>query len=217
MELGAEDERRDSRYNGQPAIVVGIIKQAVANPLDVSKGIRALLPDLNQVSVSGLKADIGNDDAVFIDESIKAVFSTILEAIVLVVIVILFFLRSIRASIIPIVTIPISLIATFTLLLAFGFSINTLTLLAMVLAIGLVVDDAIVVLENVSRHVENGMRPFQAAITGTREIAFAVVAMTLTLTAVYAPSRSRRAARDGFSWNSHSHSQERCSFLASLR
>ena len=187
VELGAEDERRDSRYNGQPAIVVGIIKQAVANPLDVSKGIRALLPDLNESLPSGLKADIGNDDAVFINESIKAVFSTILEAIVLVVIVILFFLRSIRASIIPIVTIPISLIATFTLLLAFGFSINTLTLLAMVLAIGLVVDDAIVVLENVSRHVENGMRPFQAAITGTREIAFAVVAMTLTLTAVYAP------------------------------
>jgi multidrug efflux pump len=187
VELGAEDERRDSRYNGQPAIIVGIIKQAVANPLDVSKGIRALLPDLNESLPSGLKADIGNDDAVFINESIKAVFSTILEAIVLVVIVILFFLRSIRASIIPIVTIPISLIATFTLLLAFGFSINTLTLLAMVLAIGLVVDDAIVVLENVSRHVENGMRPFQAAITGTREIAFAVVAMTLTLTAVYAP------------------------------
>jgi len=187
VELGAEDERRDSRYNGQPAIVVGIIKQAVANPLDVSKGIRALLPELNESLPSGLKADIGNDDAVFINESIKAVFSTILEAIVLVVIVILFFLRSIRASIIPIVTIPISLIATFTLLLAFGFSINTLTLLAMVLAIGLVVDDAIVVLENVSRHVENGMRPFQAAITGTREIAFAVVAMTLTLTAVYAP------------------------------
>src|SRR5690606_28480723 len=187
VELGAADERRDSRYNGQPAIIVGIIKQAVANPLDVSKGIRAMMPDLNESLPHGLQADIGNDDAVFINESINAVFTTILEAVVLVVLVIFFFLRSVRASIIPIVTIPISLIATFTLILAFGFSINTLTLLAMVLAIGLVVDDAIVVLENVSRHVENGLRPMQAAITGTREIGFAVLAMTLTLTAVYAP------------------------------
>lgn len=187
VELGAEDERRDSRYNGQPAIAVGIIKQAVANPLDVSNAVRAVLPDLNRSLPNGLQADIGNDDAIFINESIKSVFSTILEAIVLVVIVILFFLRSLRASFIPIVTIPISLISTCTLILAFGFSINTLTLLAMVLAIGLVVDDAIVVLENISRHVEHGMRPLQAAIKGTREIGFAVVAMTLTLVAVYAP------------------------------
>ena len=105
----------------------------------------------------------------------------------LVVIVIIVFLRSIRASIIPIVTIPISLIATFTLMYAMGFTINTLTLLAMVLAIGLVVDDAIVVLENVYRHIENGMEPFAAAIKGTREISFAVIAMTMTLAAVYAP------------------------------
>ena len=187
VELGAEDERRDSRYNGQPAVTVGIIKQAVANPLDVSKAVRGILPALNESMPNGLKADIGNDDAVFINESIKAVFTTIMEAIVLVVIVIFFFLRSVRASLIPIVTIPISLVATFTLILAFGFSINTLTLLAMVLAIGLVVDDAIVVLENISRHVESGLRPMQAAIKGTREIGFAVLAMTLTLTAVYAP------------------------------
>jgi multidrug efflux pump len=187
VELGAEDERRDSRYNGQPAVTVGIIKQAVANPLDVSKAVRGILPALNESMPNGLKADIGNDDAVFINESIKAVFTTIMEAIVLVVVVIFFFLRSVRASVIPIVTIPISLVATFTLILAFGFSINTLTLLAMVLAIGLVVDDAIVVLENISRHVESGLRPMQAAIKGTREIGFAVLAMTLTLTAVYAP------------------------------
>ncbi len=111
----------------------------------------------------------------------------ILEAVALVVIVIIVFLRSIRASIIPIVTIPVSLIATFTLMYAMGFTINTLTLLAMVLAIGLVVDDAIVVLENVYRHIENGMEPFAAAIKGTREISFAVIAMTMTLAAVYAP------------------------------
>ncbi len=187
VELGAADERRDSKYNGQPAIVVGIIKQAVANPLDVSNGVRGILPDLNRSLPTGLQADIGNDDAVFIDRSIKAVYSTILEAIGLVVLVIMFFLRSVRASIIPIITIPISLIATFTLMLAFGFSINTLTLLAMVLAIGLVVDDAIVVLENISRHVEEGAKPIQAAIAGTKEIGFAVLAMTMTLVAVYAP------------------------------
>ncbi|MCL4767016.1 MAG: efflux RND transporter permease subunit [Hyphomicrobiaceae bacterium] len=187
VELGARDERRDSRYNGQPAITVGIIKQAVANPLDVSRAVRTILPELNDSLPNGLQADIGNDDAVFINESIKAVFTTIAEAIVLVVLVIFSFLRSVRASFIPIVTIPISLISTCTLVLAFGFSINTLTLLAMVLAIGLVVDDAIVVLENITRHVERGLRPLQAAIKGTREIGFAVVAMTLTLTAVYAP------------------------------
>jgi multidrug efflux pump len=187
VELGAEDERRDSRYNGQPAIAVGIIKQAVANPLDVSNAVRAVLPDINRSLPQGLSATIGNDSAVFIDRSIAAVYETIGEAILLVVLVIVFFLRSMRASLIPIVTIPISLIATFTLLFAMGFTINTLTLLAMVLAIGLVVDDAIVVLENIHRRIERGMRPVPAAIEGTREIGFAVIAMTLTLAAVYAP------------------------------
>jgi len=187
VELGAADERRDSRYNGQPAITVGIIKQAVANPLDVSKAVRAVMPEINQSLPQGLSATIGNDSSVFIDRSIAAVYHTIGEAIVLVVLVIVFFLRSLRASLVPIVTIPISLIATFTLLYALGFTVNTLTLLAMVLAIGLVVDDAIVVLENIYRRIEHGMRPVQAAIEGTREIGFAVIAMTLTLAAVYAP------------------------------
>ena len=187
VELGAADERRDSRYNGQPAIAVGVIKQAVANPLDVSNAVRAALPEINQSLPEGLNATIGNDSSVFIDRSIKAVYQTIGEAILLVVLVIVFFLRSVRASLIPIVTIPISLIATFTLLFAMGFTINTLTLLAMVLAIGLVVDDAIVVLENVYRRIESGMPPVPAAISGTKEIGFAVIAMTLTLAAVYAP------------------------------
>ena len=187
VELGAADERRDSLYNGKPAISVGIIKQAVANPLDVSNAARRVLPEINQSLPQGLTATIGNDSAVFIDRSIKAVYHTIAEAILLVVLVIIFFLRSMRASLIPIVTIPISLIATFTLLFAMGFTINTLTLLAMVLAIGLVVDDAIVVLENIYRRIEDGMKPISAAIEGTREIGFAVIAMTLTLAAVYAP------------------------------
>jgi multidrug efflux pump len=187
VELGAEDERRVNSYNGGPAIVVGVIKQATANPLDVSKGVRAALPELNRSMPEGLNAEIGNDSAVFIDRSIQAVFLTIAEAIALVVLVIFFFLRSLRASFIPIVTIPISLIATFGLMFALGFSINTLTLLAMVLAIGIVVDDAIVVLENIYRHIEEGMRPIAGAIAGIRQIGFAVIAMTLTLSAVYAP------------------------------
>jgi len=187
IELGAADERRASEYNGTPAIAVGVIKQAVANPLDVSYAVRGLLKQIDGTLPNGLKADVANDDAVFIERSIQAVYGTIGEAIALVVLVILFFLRSLRAAIIPIVTIPISLIATFTLMLAFGFSINTLTLLAMVLAIGLVVDDAIVVLENIYRHIEAGMKPVAAAVKGTKEIGFAVIAMTLTLTAVYAP------------------------------
>ena len=187
VELGASDERRLSTYNGEPAIAVGIIKQATANPLDVSKAVRAVLPSINESVPAGMSVEIGNDDTVFIERSISAVYTTMAEAVALVVIVILFFLRSLRAAIIPIVTIPISLIATFTLMFAFGFSVNILTLLAMVLAIGLVVDDAIVVLENIYRHIEDGMKPVEAAIKGGREIGFAVVAMTLTLAAVYAP------------------------------
>ena len=187
VELGAADERRASTYNGVPAIAVGIIRQSTANPLDVSQAVKAVLPEINSSLPQGLQAAIGNDDSVFIERSIEAVFITIVEAIVLVVVVILFFLRSFRAAIIPIVTIPISLIATFALMYAFGFTVNTLTLLAMVLAIGLVVDDAIVVLENIYRYIEEGMEPVPAAIRGVREIGFAVIAMTLTLAAVYAP------------------------------
>jgi multidrug efflux pump len=187
VELGAVDERRTSTYNGIPAIAVGIIRQATANPLDVSNAVNEVLPEINSSMPKGLQASIGNDDSVFIERSIEAVFIAIVEAIVLVVVVILFFLRSFRAAIIPIVTIPISLIATFALMYAFGFSVNTLTLLAMVLAIGLVVDDAIVVLENIYRYIEEGMEPIPAAIKGVREIGFAVIAMTLTLAAVYAP------------------------------
>ena len=187
VELGATDERRTSTYAAPPAIAVGIIKQSTATPLDVSRAVRTVLPAINEGLPKGLTVEIGNDDTIFIERSIEAVYMTMIEAVALVVIVILFFLRSVRASIIPIVTIPISLVATFTLMYAFGFSINTLTLLAMVLAIGLVVDDAIVVLENIYRHIEDGMVPIPAAIKGSREIGFAVVAMTLTLAAVYAP------------------------------
>jgi multidrug efflux pump len=130
---------------------------------------------------------VANDNSVFIDRSIKAVYQTIFEAVILVALVIFLFMRTLRASIIPLVTIPVSLIGTFALMALFGFTINSLTMLALVLAIGLVVDDAIVVLENIYRHIEDGIPPFQAAIRGAKEIGFAVVAMTLTLAAVFAP------------------------------
>ena len=187
VELSSADVRREGRYNGKTAISIGIVKQAVANPLDVSREVRAILPRLNADLPEGVSASIGFDSTVFIDRSIENVFITILEAVALVLIIIFLFLHSFRAALIPIVTIPVSLIATFAIMYATGLSVNTLTLLAMVLAIGLVVDDAIVVLENIYRHIEDGMKPFEAAITGAREIGFAVIAMTLTLAAVYAP------------------------------
>ena len=185
--VGAIDERTISRYNGQPSLNVGVIKQAVANPLDLSKAVRAEVEKINPSLPSGMQLVIAYDTSVFIDRSIKSVFTTIAEAVALVVLVIFFFLRSLRATLIPIVTIPVSLVGAFGLMYAFGFTINTLTLLAMVLAIGLVVDDAIVMLENIFRYIEKGLERKEAAIKGAREIGFAIVAMTLTLTAVYAP------------------------------
>ncbi|MDH5502070.1 MAG: efflux RND transporter permease subunit, partial [Gammaproteobacteria bacterium] len=135
----------------------------------------------------GMKVEMAFDSTVFIESSINEVFVTVLEAILLVVLVIFLFLRNWRAVLVPIVTIPVSLIGAFALMYLFGFTINTLSLLAMVLAIGLVVDDAIVMLENIYRHIEEGMEPMKAALTGSREIAFAIVAMTITLAAVYLP------------------------------
>lgn len=185
--LGAREERTIARYNGDLSVTVGVVKQATANPLDISAAVRATMPEIVETLPEGVRMDVGYDSSVFIARSIDNVFSAIVEAIVLVVLVIFVFLRSFRATLVPIVTIPVSLIGAFIFMWALGFSVNTLTLLAMVLAVGLVVDDAIVMLENISRHVEDGMRPFQAAIKGAREITFAVVAMTITLAAVYAP------------------------------
>ena len=187
VEQGPQDERSTVRLNGRDSISLGVIRQATANPLELAAGVRQLLEKVRSDLPPGVNVEIANDNSVFIDRSIKAVYTTIAEAVVLVALVIFVFLRTVRASIIPLVTIPVSLIGTFALMALFGFSINTLTLLALVLAIGLVVDDAIVVLENIYRHIEEGMKPFDAAIRGAKEIGFAVVAMTLTLAAVYAP------------------------------
>jgi multidrug efflux pump len=185
--IGAVDERTISRYSGKPSLNIGVIKQAVANPLDLSRAVREEIELINENLPHGMRLVVAYDTSTFIERAISSVFTTILEAIILVVLVIFFFLRSLRATIIPIVTIPVSLVGAFALMYGFGFTVNTLTLLAMVLAIGLVVDDAIVVLENIFRHMEEGMTRMQAALQGSREIAFAVVAMTLTLASVFAP------------------------------
>ncbi|MFB0898756.1 MAG: efflux RND transporter permease subunit, partial [Polaromonas sp.] len=187
VEEAAADERTAVRLNGRSAVSVGVIRQATANPLDLSEGVRAALPKLQADLPAGMVIDVANDNAVFIDRSVKNVYRTIVEAVLLVALVIFVFLRTLRASIIPIVTIPVSLVGTFALMALAGFSINTLTLLALVLAIGLVVDDAIVMLENIYRHIEEGMDPFSAGIKGAREIGFAIITMTATLVAVYAP------------------------------
>ncbi len=187
VSLGPADERVVSRFNGETALNIGLIKQSTANPLDLSTAARAEIEEINRNLPPGMRLNVAYDSSVFIEASIRAVFVTIAEAVVLVVLVILFFLRNGRATLIPLVTIPVSLIGACGLMYAAGFSINTLTLLAMVLAIGMVVDDAIVVLENVYRHLEMGKSRLQAAFDGTREIAFAVIAMTLTLITVYAP------------------------------
>ena len=187
IEQAAASERSSVRLNGVPAISMGVIRQATANPLEVSAGVYEVMPKIQQDLPPGVKVQQANDNSVFIDRSIKSVYQTIGEAVVLVALVVFVFLRTLRASIIPLVTIPVSLIGVFGIMAAAGFSINTLTLLALVLAIGLVVDDAIVVLENIFRHIEEGLSPFQAALKGAKEVGFAVVAMTLTLAAVYAP------------------------------
>ncbi|MDG4551460.1 MAG: efflux RND transporter permease subunit [Candidatus Contendobacter sp.] len=186
-EIGAADERNAVRVNGNPSVGLGIVKQSTANTLGVAQSVKALLPGLEASLPEGMKILIGFDGSIFIEKSIEAVYRTMVEALALVVAVIFLFLRNWRATVIPFVTIPVSLIGAFIFLYALGFTINTLTLLGLVLAIGLVVDDAIVVLENIHRHIEEGMPPFRAALQGSREIAFAVVAMTLTLAAVFTP------------------------------
>lgn len=187
IEQAAASERSSVRLNGVPSVSLGVIRQATANPLEVSAGVRELLPRIQADLPASVLVRAANDNSVFIDRSIKSVYRTVAEAVLLVAVVVFVFLRTLRASVIPLVTIPISLVGSFALMALAGFTVNTLTLLALVLAIGLVVDDAIVVLENIFRHIEEGLEPFQAALKGVKEIGFAVVAMTLTLAAVFAP------------------------------
>jgi multidrug efflux pump len=187
VELGAEENREIARYSGRPATALGVVKQGKANPLAVAEEVHAVLPELLKSLPDGITGEVNWDKSVYVKASIDAVYVTIIEAFVLVLAVIFLFLGSLRATLIPLVTIPIALAGGFFLIFAFGFSVNSLTLLAMVVAIGLVVDDAIIMLENIHRHMENGEPRREAALKGSKEIGFAIIAMTLTLVAVFAP------------------------------
>lgn len=175
------------RVNGHNGLVIAINRADDANPIEVSQTVRKTIADLQQSLPKGLQLSVITDQSDFINASLKNIRSTIFEAILLVLLVVFLFLRNGRATIIPLVTIPISLTGSLIFLKIFGFSINLMTLLAMVLAIGLVVDDAIIMLENIWRHIEEGASPLEAARRGASEIGFAIVAMTLTLTSVYIP------------------------------
>ena len=187
VELGAEDERTAVRYNGQPAIGLGIVKQSKASTIDVANVVIDELPELARLLPDGMRLDVAYNSATFIQDSISEVTETLALAILLVVLVILLFLKSFRATIIPTFAIPASIIGALAFAYFFGFTINILTLLALVLAIGLVVDDAIVVLENVYRHMEMGKTRRQAAFDGAKEIGFAVLSTTISLVAVFVP------------------------------
>ena len=185
--VGAEDERTVARYNGQPAVGLGIVKQSKASTIEVAAVVRSALPELAGLLPDGMKLDVAYDSSTFINESIDEVRQTLILAMFLVVLVVWAFLKSLRATTIPSVAIPISIMGAFAAAYFAGFTINILTLLALVLAIGLVVDDAIVVLENVYRHMELGKDRRKAAFDGSKEIGFAVVATTIALVAVFVP------------------------------
>jgi len=184
---GPYENRKIVRVSGNEAIGLGVVKQSTGNTLAIAAGIRELVPRLKESLPEGMTMKVAVDTSQFIEAAINSVYVVMAEALALVVLVIFLFLRSFRATLIPAVTIPVSLIGAFFFLYVMGFSINVLTLLGIVLAVGLVVDDAIVMLENIHRHIEAGLPPYKAAIKGAKEIGFAVVAMTITLAAVFTP------------------------------
>ena len=187
VELGAENYDMDVRFSGQKATFMGIWVLPTANSLDVIKAVRAELPDIEKQLPSGIKLGVPYDATKYIQDALKEVLSTLTETLLIVVVVIFLFLGTLRSVLIPVVAIPISLIGAAFLMVTFGFTINLLTLLAIVLSVGLVVDDAIVVVENVERHLHEGLQPFPAALKAARELIGPIIAMTITLAAVYAP------------------------------
>ncbi|ORE95835.1 acriflavin resistance protein [Stappia sp. 22II-S9-Z10] len=184
---GVSDDTTVVRSDGRPAIGLNVIRQSQSNTLAISQGVRDEIAALSSTLPDGMEISVGSDDAIFVGASIKEVVTALAMSLVLVVAVILVFLRSWRATLIPAITIPIALIGTFVFVGALGFSINVLTLLAMLLAIGLVVDDAIVVLENIQRRIDNGESVLVASVLGSRQVTFAVIATSLTLIAVFVP------------------------------
>jgi multidrug efflux pump len=187
VELGAEDYRSEAYFKGRPTVGVQILRQAQANVLDVAAAVKSMIPLIKADLPDGINVDVGFDSSVFVDRSVREVYKTLWEASVLVVLMIFLFLRDWRATLVPLIAIPVSIIGSFAIMSWMGFTINILTLLALVLAVGLVVDDAIVMLENIYRRIEQGEAPIHAAIYGARQVAFAVIATTLTLAAVFLP------------------------------
>ena len=185
--LGAQNYDQDVRFNGETATFMGIWVLPTANSLEVIKKVRAALPEIQAQLPPGMKAGVPYDSTAYIQDAINEVLHTLTETLLIVVVVIFLFLGSMRSVLIPVVAIPISLIGAVFLMLAFGFTINLLTLLAIVLSVGLVVDDAIVMVENVERHLHMGKPPVRAAIDAARELVGPIIAMTITLAAVYAP------------------------------
>ncbi|MBM3648687.1 MAG: multidrug efflux protein [Alphaproteobacteria bacterium] len=185
--LGSDDYDSQVAFNGKQAVLIGIKVAPTANVLDAVAGVRSAYPDLAAQFPEGLKGTIVYDSSKYVESSIREVISTLVEAVIIVTLVIFLFLGSPRSTLIPTVTIPLSLVGTFAMMLALGFSMNLLTLLALVLAIGLVVDDAIVVVESVNRRLGEGMPPLAAALESARELAWPIVAMTVVLVAVYVP------------------------------
>lgn len=185
--LGAENYDEDVRFSGQTAVFMGVWVLPNANSLDVIQSVRDTIPAISSRVPSGMNVGIPYDATAYIKDALHEVISTLIETILIVIVVIYLFLGSFRSVLVPVVAIPLSLIGATTIMLALGFTINLLTLLAIVLAVGLVVDDAIVMLENIERHVDEGMNPIDAAIRGARELVGPTIAMTLTLATVYAP------------------------------
>ena len=187
IERGAEDDQTIVRSNGEAAVGLSVLRQSSSNTVAIAKAIEKELDAIKPTLPEGMTIEIGSNDALFIEQSIREVLKALAIALALVVLVIFFFLGSIRATLVPAVTIPVAIIGAFTGLQAFGFSINVLTLLALILAIGIVVDDAIVVLENVQRRIDLGETPLVAGMLGTRQVTFAVIATSITLVAVFVP------------------------------
>ena len=186
-EAGVENYRTIARNNGEPCVFLGIVKQSKANTVEVARGIKAEMERIRPTLPTGISFIVNYDSSTFVEDSIREVWTTLGIAFALVVLVIYLFLRDVRSTIIPSVAIPVSIVGTFAILYWFGYSVNILTLLALVLAIGIVVDDAIVVLENIFRHIEMGEKPLAAAFKAMEEIAFAIIAITISLVAVFAP------------------------------
>lgn len=187
IKLDNSDKKVMSRFNGEKVVVLSVIAQSSANPIQVARGVKEKLKEVKYQIPEGTTCSIAYDSTTFIERSLNEVVQTIFESILLVVLVVFVFLKSFKASMVPLITVPISLIGSLFIMYLCDFTLNNMTLMSMVLAIGLVVDDAIVILENIYKHLEMGKSAIRAAIDGTKEVSFAVIAMTLTLCAVYAP------------------------------